>query len=148
MNRRGFLKLFAGAAAGAIVVPKVSYFFAPRGGWVTNGYYAEFRQGVSLADIEKALADVWVNYGISPSRIFVSKELAQELKSRFLPSAYGSAQGTMNIMGVDVQPSPFLSGSQIMPEVPLKWRGYFPVGFPTTQQLPERLRHRPLISGV
>lgn len=33
MNRRGFLKLFAGAGAAAIVVPKVSYFFAPAHGW-------------------------------------------------------------------------------------------------------------------
>lgn len=32
MDRRGFLKLFAGASAAAIIAPK-SYFFAPQGGW-------------------------------------------------------------------------------------------------------------------
>lgn len=33
MNRRSFLKFLGGAAATAVVVPKVSYFFAPQGGW-------------------------------------------------------------------------------------------------------------------
>lgn len=38
MNRRGFLKLLTGAAAGAVVAPRVSYFFAPKGGWsITPG---------------------------------------------------------------------------------------------------------------
>lgn len=37
MNRRGFLKLFAGAAAGAIILPKVSYFLPPKGGWCQPG---------------------------------------------------------------------------------------------------------------
>lgn len=33
MNRRGFLKFLGSAGAAAIVAPKVSYFFAPQGGW-------------------------------------------------------------------------------------------------------------------
>jgi hypothetical protein len=37
MNRRGFLKLFGGAAAAAVVAPVVpTYFFSPIGGWKSD----------------------------------------------------------------------------------------------------------------
>jgi hypothetical protein len=58
VNRRGFLKLFAGAAAGAIVVPKVSYFFAPQGGWqygfadggwISNGAWTQHPPGIVVS---------------------------------------------------------------------------------------------------
>lgn len=37
MNRRNFLKSLAIAGTAAVVAPKVSYFFAPAGGWLLNG---------------------------------------------------------------------------------------------------------------
>ena len=52
MNRRGFLRMFGGAAAAAIVAPPVKYFLPPIGGWssplIVNPYetsigeYADF----------------------------------------------------------------------------------------------------------
>jgi hypothetical protein len=40
VNRRGFLQLLAGSAAAAVAAavaaPKVSYFFAPVGGWESD----------------------------------------------------------------------------------------------------------------
>lgn len=55
MNRRGFLKLFAGASAAAIVVPKVSYFFAPQHGWKTPGCVPGCNEHLHLWQVEQVM---------------------------------------------------------------------------------------------
>ena len=56
MNRRGFLKLFAGASAAAIVGAKVSYFFAPAKGW--NACPPFCREHMHKWQLEKAFEDI------------------------------------------------------------------------------------------
>lgn len=42
MNRRSFLSSMFAVSAAGLLVPTTSYFFAPKGGWVSPKYLAEF----------------------------------------------------------------------------------------------------------
>ena len=42
MNRRSFLSSMFAATAGGLLTPKISYFFAPKGGWSPPKYPKEF----------------------------------------------------------------------------------------------------------
>jgi hypothetical protein len=68
MNRRSFLTGLFAATAGAVIAPKVTYVFAPSGGWKQGlfasnwrsdaGWYSKTPEQI-LADINAVLARTW-----------------------------------------------------------------------------------------
>ena len=61
MNRRSFLSSMFAVSAAGLLVPTTSYFFAPKGGWVSPKYLAEFT-GVIHPDYVKIVICRYADY--------------------------------------------------------------------------------------
>lgn len=137
MNRRGFLKLFAGAAAGAVVVPKVSYFFAPKAGWpypfATGGWapnsYRSTPGELTMAKLQRVMNEVFCRYAVLPASVAIGPEMHKGLIRTFgIPHPIISC--VPEIYGVRIVSDPRVKEGAIIPIVPPKLRHYFPDGFP------------------